>query len=79
MWAERLLLHAGISVCSSLAGLMQCRGVEVQMGRISRSMGKDRDAPEKASKIYWCAECNVAGVDEMCCEKAEVIGWVENG
>jgi len=49
------------------------------MGRISRGVGKDRDAPEKASKIYWCKECEKAGVDEMCCNKAEIIGWVENG
>lgn len=79
MWAERLLLHAGIPLFFASLRPMQCWGDEIQMGRISRGMGKDRDAPETASKIYWCAECNVAGVDEMCCEKAEVIGWVENG
>jgi len=51
----------------------------LEMGRISRGMGKDRNAPEKASKIYWCKEHEKAGVDEMCCELSEVIGWLENG
>jgi hypothetical protein len=42
-------------------------------------MGKDNNAPEQASKVYWCNTCEKAGIDEMCCNKAEVIGWVENG
>lgn len=65
-------------MCPSSIGFMQCWGVEIQMGRVSRSMGKDRNAPEKASKIYWCEE-HLAGIDEICCEKAVVMGWVEHG
>ncbi len=58
---------------------MQSWGGSLEMGRLPRGMGKDRDAPEKASKIYWCKECEKAGEDEKCCELATVIGGVENG